>query len=107
MNGQGDRPLVWLDSFGSPPMGKDASREAAFSIRRVQRGELLSLPLSGPMPEIGPRCHELRIRDVNTTWRIIYRIDDDAIIIVNTFAKKTGKTPENAKELSRTRLKTY
>lgn len=102
-----DKPVMWLDGFGSPPMTKDASREAAYAVRQVQRGTLLSMPLSSPMPEIGSHCHELRIRDVNTTWRIIYRIDSDAVIIVHVFAKKTGATPENVKALCRKRLSNY
>jgi phage-related protein len=31
------------------------------------------MPHSRPMPDIGERCHELRIVDVDATWRIIYR----------------------------------
>lgn len=88
-------------------MGKVAAREAGFALRRTQRGELLSLPLSRPMPEIGAHVHELRIPDINTFWRIIYRIDSDAIIVVHAFEKKTGKTPESAKQLCRNRLKQY
>jgi phage-related protein len=61
------------------------------------------------MPEIGPRVHELRIPDgaLKTTWRVIYRIDSDAIIIVESFAKKTGATPEPVKALCRKRLSGY
>jgi phage-related protein len=88
-------------------MGREAVREAGFSVRRVQRGELLSLPLSRPMPEIGAHVHELRIPDINTEWRIIYRIDTDAVIIIHAFDKKTGKTPETVKQLCRKRLRHY
>ncbi|MGQ0835159.1 MAG: helix-turn-helix domain-containing protein [Gammaproteobacteria bacterium] len=48
------------------------------------------------MPAIGRRCHELRIVDVRGTRRIVFRIDADAIVIVEVFAKKTQKTPEAA-----------
>ena len=41
-----------------------------------------------------PRCHELRINDADGTWRVIYRIDRDAIVIAEVFAKKTQKTPD-------------
>ena len=44
-------------------------------MRRLQQGEKLGLPHSRPLPTIGSRCHELRIRDQNINWRIIYRID--------------------------------
>lgn len=46
------------------------------------------------MPSIGRRCHELRITDANVIWRIIYRIDPDAIIIGEVFKKKTQATPK-------------
>jgi phage-related protein len=45
------------------------------------------------MPAIGPRCHELRINDRTGTWRIIYRLDEDAVIVGNVFLKKTAATP--------------
>jgi len=38
------------------------------------------------MPSIGARCHELRIPDKNSTWRIIYRLDPDAVILLEVFA---------------------
>jgi len=33
------------------------------------------------MPSIGLHCHELRVSDKDTLWRIVYRIDVDAITI--------------------------
>ncbi|HRI46403.1 MAG TPA: type II toxin-antitoxin system RelE/ParE family toxin [Ignavibacteriaceae bacterium] len=53
------------------------------------------MPQSRPIPSIGPRCHELRINDKSSTWRIIYRIDEDAIIILEVFNKKTEQTPKH------------
>jgi hypothetical protein len=37
--------------------------EGGMLLRRLQRGETLSMPESRPMPTIGPRCHELRVDD--------------------------------------------
>ena len=76
-------------------------------LRRLQAGETLRLPHSRPMPSIGLRCHELRIVDRDTTWRIIYRTDDDAVVIAEVFAKKTRKTPRHAIDVSISRLKEY
>jgi phage-related protein len=45
------------------------------------------------MPAIGARCHELRINDRDRTWRVVYRIDADAIVLLDVFCKKTGPTP--------------
>jgi phage-related protein len=59
------------------------------------------------MPSIGRRCHELRINDEDTTWRIIYRTDDDAIVIVEVFAKKTASTPSQTIKRCKKRLSDY
>jgi phage-related protein len=76
-------------------------------LRQLPRGELLSMPQSRPMPGVGARCHELRINDAAGTWRVIYRIDSDAIVILEVFAKKTGKTPKTIIDTCRKRLKEY
>jgi phage-related protein len=59
------------------------------------------------MPEIGRRCHELRVVDEEQTWRIVYRIDPDAIVIAEVFSKKTRSTPTAIIERSRQRLRRY
>jgi phage-related protein len=65
------------------------------------------MPHSRPLPVIGPRCHELRVHDVGVTWRIVYRIDPDAIVILEAFSKKTRTTPEVVIEACRRRLREY
>lgn len=75
--------------------------------RQLQQGVLIGLPHSRPMPNIGERCHELRIRDAEKNWRIIYRIDDDAILIVEVFTKSTRTTPENVIDICKKRLSRY
>lgn len=67
------------------------------------------MPDSRPMPSIGPRCHELRIRDTQSrlTWRIVYRLDSDAIVIAEVFAKKTQKTPPETIDICQKRLRQY
>jgi len=59
------------------------------------------------MPSIGAHCHELRINDDNKTWRLFYRIDDDAIIVIHWVDKKTSKTPQDVIDLCKKRLATY
>jgi len=61
------------------------------------------------MPTIGPRCHELRIADraTGTAWRIIYRVDADAIIIADTFAKKARTTPKAVLSRAARRFRRY
>jgi phage-related protein len=103
-----DKPLVWLHGeVKTPPFSAAARLEAGFLLRRLQSGESLSLPQSRPMPLVGVHCHELRITDVNRTWRIIYRADADAIVILEVFEKKTQKTPREVIETCRRRLHQY
>jgi phage-related protein len=59
------------------------------------------------MPTIGARCAELRIVDVNVTWRIIYRVDADAVLIAEVFAKKTQATPKSVIDVCKKRLRDY
>jgi phage-related protein len=102
------KPLVWLEGeLKTPPFSRAARLEAGFLLRRLQLGEMLSLPQSRSMPSIGRRCHELRIQDESTTWRIVYRVDADGIVIVDVFAKKAQKTPVVVIERCKARLKAY
>lgn len=59
------------------------------------------------MPAIGSRCHELRIQDQDVTWRIMYRIDADAIIIAAVFTKKTSATPQRVIDVCKQCLAKY
>jgi phage-related protein len=65
------------------------------------------MPISRPMPSIGPRCHELRIKDESHAWRIIYRADVDGILIVDIFDKKQDKTPKRVIHSCKRELDTY
>src|SRR3990170_6621024 len=90
-----DKPLVWLrGEVKTPPFSREARIETGFLLRRLQRGESLGMPHSRAMPSIGARCHELRVTETNTTWRVIYRIDEDAMVLLEIFSKKTQKTPQ-------------
>jgi len=103
-----DKPLVWLrGEVKTPPLTFGARLEAGVLLRRLQRGENLSLPHSRPMPGIGPRCHELRIQDQSKSWRIVYRIEPDAIVILDVFRKTTQQTPLQVIADCRRRLRDY
>jgi phage-related protein len=103
-----DKPLVWLHGqIKTPPMSRESRVEAGYLLRRLQRGDKLSMPHSRPMPSLGARCHELRVIDATVTWRIVYRIDADAIVIAEVFGKKTRSTPQPVVEKCRKRLKEY
>lgn len=102
------KPTVWLGgAVKSPPFSHAGRQYAGELIRRVQVGERLSMPLSRPMPVIGERCHELRAADGDVDLRIIYRIDPDAILVVEVFPKTTQTTPRHTIETCQWRLRRY
>jgi phage-related protein len=103
-----DKPLVWLEGqIKTPPFSAEGRIEAGMLLRRLQQGEMLGLPHSRPMPAIGRACHELRIPDKNVTWRIVYRVDSDAIVIGEVFPKKSSKTPRSVIDTCRKRFRNY
>jgi phage-related protein len=91
----------------TPPFSAKARRETGELLRSLQKGASLGMPRSRPMPSIGPRCHELRVRDEDRNWRIIYRTDHDAILVVDVFSKKTGKTPKRIIDVCQQCIKRY
>lgn len=65
------------------------------------------MPQAEPLPIIGPRCGALRIRDADQNWRIVYRLDPDAVLVVAVYAKKTRTVPQDVVERCRKRLTAY
>ncbi|MDD2711149.1 MAG: type II toxin-antitoxin system RelE/ParE family toxin [Verrucomicrobiae bacterium] len=102
------KPIRWLHGeIKTPPMSTAARREMGMLLRELQEGEMPAMPHSRPMSCIGIHCHELRVNDENKTWRLIYRIDPDAIVILEVFEKKTRQTPRAMIENCRRRIKFY
>jgi phage-related protein len=102
------KPLVWLHGrVKTPPFTKQGRVEAGILLGFLQAGETLSMPHSRPLPAIGPRCAELRIRDAEHNWRIVYRVDHDAVIVVDVFAKKTQRLSDAIIRQCRQRLRGY
>ena len=103
-----DKSIVWLaGEVKSPPFSDQARLEAGSLLRRLQAGDGLGMPHSRPMPSIGRGCHELRILDADATWRLIYFVDSEAVVILDVFSKKTRATPKRVLEVSRRRLSEY
>src|SRR5437763_3366926 len=104
----GRKPLVWLHGeIKTPPFSRKGRIEAGTLLRLVQEGQMLSMPLSRPMPSVGPRCHELRVRDATKNWRIVYRVDADAVVIADVFPKKAARTPKQVIDTCRRRPAVY
>ena len=74
------------------------------SSRRTSSWDCL---IRGLCPAFGSSCHELRIPDAGVTWRIIYRVDIDAIVIAEVLPKKQQATPVHVIRVSKERLLRY
>jgi phage-related protein len=61
------------------------------------------------MSSIGTRCHELRVDDVKNKreWRLVYRLDSDAIVIGAVFSKTSRTTPTRVIEACQGRFARY
>jgi len=104
----GDKPLVWLyGEIKTPPFSRVARIEAGFLLRRLQTGEQIGMPASRPMPGVGRNCHELRVPDGDVTWRLLYCLEADAVVILDVFCKKTRTTPKPVLKAAKRRLQTY
>src|SRR5438093_8855337 len=102
------KPLAWLHGeIKTPPFTQEGRREAGYLLRLLQQGEALGMPQAEPLPIVGPRCGALRIRDAGHNWRIVFRADHDAVLVVEVYAKKTRKIPSGVIERCRRRLKDY
>jgi len=102
------KPLVWLrGEIKTPPFTVEARVAAGHLLRLVQLGWKVGMPHSRPMPTIAPRCHELRVKDARSDWRIVYRVDADAVVVADIFAKTTRTTPDRTIADCRRRLKLY
>ena len=90
-----------------PPFSRDASGEAGHLLYLIQLGVPLGMPQSRPMPSVGSRVHELRIRDAGENWRILYRPDSDYVVVIHIFNKKTRQTLKHVIELCQRHLASY
>ena len=64
-------------------------------IAKLRNGILLSMPLSRAMPSLGKAIHELRLKDRNGQFRVIYYIKvHDAVYLVHAFKKTTQQTEQ-------------
>lgn len=74
-------------------------------IKTVQFGWPLGMPL---VDSLGDGLWEIRIRlSGNRIARVIFFLDQNMMILVNGFIKKTQRTPQKELELARKRKKLY
>lgn len=103
-----EKPLLWLEGeVKTPPFSREARIEAGVLLGRLQQGDAPEYPHARPMPIIGPRCLELRVKDRNAEWRIMVHLAPDAVVILDVFAKKSERTPHAVISNCRRRLAAF
>jgi len=91
-----------LDDLRQFPL--DARREAGYQIDRVQNG--FEPSDWKPMNSVGQGVKEIRIRDADGAFRVIYLAKlADAVHVLHCFQKKSEKTTEADIELARKRFR--
>jgi len=102
------RPVAWLrGEIKTPPFTAQGRKEAGDLLRLLQEGVKLAMPQAEPLPIVGPRCGALRVRDGAHNWRIMYRVDHDAILVLEVYAKKTKSVPQEMIDRCKKRLADY
>jgi phage-related protein len=102
------KPLVILSGeIKSPPFSREARMEAGVLLGKLQCGGDIEFPAARPLPCVGARCLELRVKDRTAEWRIVCRTDRDAVLMVHVFSKKTRITPKSVVEVCKKRLREY
>ena len=81
----------------------DAKQDAGYQLDRVQNG--LQPDDFKPMPTIGQGVEEIRVRDDNGTFRVIYTARlADAVYVLHAFQKKTQATSKRDIDLAKQRF---
>jgi phage-related protein len=85
---------------------EEIREDLADALARLERGHLLCMPLSRPMPGIGTGVHELRFRDRSGIFRVVYFLAGSSeIYLIHAFVKKTQQTSPQDIAVAKERLK--
>lgn len=96
----GNEPVrEWLKSL---PI--DDKKVIGTDIRTIQMGYPIGMPL---LRKLAPNLWEVRSKISNGIARVIVTIDDNRMILLHGFIKKTQKTPQTDLDTAKTRLTHY
>lgn len=96
----GNEPVrEWLKSL---PI--DDKKVIGADIRTIQMGYPIGMPL---LRKLAPNLWEVRSKISNGIARVIVTIDNNRMILLHGFIKKTQKTPQTDLDTAKTRLTHY
>ncbi len=83
---------------------EDARREAGYQLDKVQRG--LEPSDWKPLKTVGAGVTEIRIKDSQGIYRVVYVAKHtETVFVLHAFKKKSQKTAKNDLDIARQRLK--
>jgi len=88
-------------------MNVNARRQMGFLLRLLQQGGTVGMPHAKAMTMIGSQCVELRVKDKGQAWRLICSLEEDAVVVLDVFSKKTQQTPKAILRQCKRRLALY
>lgn len=104
-----NKPIDWIgssfkDLCDDEIFPEDARRAAGYQLRKVQRGD--DPDDWKPFDDVGAGTKEIRLKQTDGTFRVMYVAKfEDAIYVLHCFKKKTQKTSQKDKDLSTQRYK--
>jgi phage-related protein len=101
-----DKEIRWVGSAYSDLLtfADLARREAGFQLGKVQAG--LDPDNYKPFNEIGPGTREIRIREAEGIYRVMYVAKfDEAVYVLHCFQKKTQTTSKHDKDIAQARYR--
>ena len=82
----------------------DIKQDTGYQLHKVQIGDMPDN--YKPMSIIGGSVVEIRLKDSNGIYRVIYTAKfADTVYVLHAFTKKTQKTPQSDIDLAKSRLK--
>ena len=85
---------------------KEVKKDIGKFILDLQYGEALVFPISRPMQSVGKGVSEIRLRNIDGTFRVFYYTKvKELILVFHAFQKKDQKTPKKEIALGKARLK--
>jgi phage-related protein len=91
----------------TPPFSHEARKEAGDLLGQLQDGEWPPYPLAERLSIVGQHCGAIRVRDAQHNWRIMYRVDETVVLVVDVYDKKTEKIPDQVISRCKKRLQKY
>ena len=96
----GNEPVrEWLLS-----LPQEQKKAIGTEIKVVQYGWPLGMPV---VRKMSPDLWEVRVNIPGGIARVLFTVDKDLMILLNSFIKKSQKTPENELETAKKRLNQY